>query len=457
MIRKEKRISYRSIPHKVGILSLGCAKNLVDSEAAVSLLAGRGYRVKVGTAESDVVIINTCGFIKSAIEESLEEIMEVIELKRNGKVRAIVVAGCMVERYMEELKEELGEVDAFVGVSESNEIVKAVEGLLEESKSPHSSKKKYSGPAHKPLAPTLTPKHYAYLKIAEGCSNECAYCKIPSIRGPQQSRPMEQVLKEARAISERPGLVELNIIAHDTAGYGIDLYGKPMLAKLINEIAGARWAPKWIRLLYAHPANVTDELLDAISENDNVVKYLDMPIQHASSKILKAMLRRTSEFQLKKLVKNIRERVPGVTLRTTVMVGFPGETEEDFVKLKRFVELAAFDRVGHFIYSPEEGTKAERMNDRVHHSRAKRRSREIEALSENLAANTAQKMLGNVYEAVVEDEVDGAYIGRLITQAPEVDGILEINRAKGLKKSQLVRVIITGHTGHDFLGRLYGS
>ena len=346
---------------KVGMVSLGCAKNRVDAEIMMGMLKNAGYKLVAEAGMSDVAIVNTCGFIEDAKKEAIEEILELVQLKKEKRIKAIIVTGCLAERYREEVEKELPEVDAVLGIGANKDIVQTVEQVL--------AGKHIASFPEKDLLPLCgervqtTPYYTSYIKIAEGCDNCCSYCAIPLIRGRFRSRPMEEIVAEAEHLAKN-GVRELNVIAQDTTRYGEDLYGEKKLAALLRELCkfdGLRW----IRVLYCYPERITDELLDVIASEEKIAKYIDLPLQHCSETVLRSMNRRGNRAELTALLKKIREKIPGVTLRTTVMTGFPGETEEDFTELAEFVKEIRFDRLGCFAYSAEEGTPAAEFADQV--------------------------------------------------------------------------------------------
>ncbi|MBO5879396.1 MAG: 30S ribosomal protein S12 methylthiotransferase RimO, partial [Clostridia bacterium] len=346
---------------KVGFISLGCSKNLVDTEVMLRNLYDAGFEITADETEAEIVIINTCGFIESAKQESIDNILDIAWLKKNGKCRHIIATGCLVERYREEVMNELPEVDALVGVGSLFDIVEACKAVLRGEKyTSFKDKEKMHLGGERILT---TAEHTAYLKIAEGCDNKCSYCAIPLIRGKLRSRSIEDIVSEAREL-EALGVKELNLIAQDTTRYGLDLYGEYSLAKLVRAICEGTSIP-WIRLLYCYPDKITDELIDELANNPRLVKYMDIPIQHISDSVLTRMNRHGGSALIKDTVRKLRERVPGIVLRTTAMVGFPGESEEDFCELCEFIKEAKFDRFGAFTYSAEEGTLAALLDGEI--------------------------------------------------------------------------------------------
>lgn len=406
--------------YKVGIISLGCAKNRVDAEMLLYRIRNAGYKLCEDVAMADVAIINTCGFIESAKQESIEEILELSELKKEGKIKAIIVTGCLAERYKEEVMKEIPEADAVVGIGANDDIVKIIDEVLQ-------GRKQQCFP-DKLLLPLeggriqSTPYYYAYLKIAEGCDNHCTYCAIPMIRGKFRSRKMEDIIAEAKHLAEK-GVKELVVVAQDTSLYGKDIYGELMLAKLLKklcEIDGIRW----IRVLYCYPDKITDELLQVMAEEEKIVKYLDLPLQHCNGRVLKTMNRKGNKEELVKLIAKIREKVPGIVLRTTFIAGFPTETEEEFAELENFAKEVRFERVGCFAYSQEENTPAAKLEPQIPEEVKERRAEIIMENQQEIMEEFCQKLDGKTIEVLVEgyDQYAECFFGRSAWDAPEVDG-----------------------------------
>lgn len=406
--------------YKVGIISLGCAKNRVDAEMLLYRIRNAGYKLCEDVAMADVAIINTCGFIESAKQESIEEILELSELKKEGKIKAIIVTGCLAERYKEEVMKEIPEADAVVGIGANDDIVKIIDDVLQ-------GKKQQCFP-DKLLLPLeggriqSTPYYYAYLKIAEGCDNHCTYCAIPMIRGKFRSRKMEDIIAEAKHLAEND-VKELVVVAQDTSLYGKDIYGELMLAKLLKklcEIDGIRW----IRVLYCYPDKITDELLQVMAEEEKIVKYLDLPLQHCNGRVLKTMNRKGNKEELVELIAKIREKVPGIVLRTTFIAGFPTETEEEFAELENFAKEVRFERVGCFAYSQEENTSAAKLEPQIHEDVKERRAEIIMENQQEIMEEFCQKLDGKTIEVLVEgyDQYAECFFGRSAWDAPEVDG-----------------------------------
>lgn len=410
---------------KVAVVSLGCAKNQVDAEQMMAKLAEAGYAFVEEPGVSDIVLLNTCGFITEAKEEAIEWLNELITLKNEGKIKYIVVTGCLSERYREEFEREYPEVDAIVGIAEYSNIADIFAEMSKKQADEQIcryGKKENHSMEGKRIISTLP--HYAYLRIADGCDNCCTYCAIPMIRGRYRSRPIENIVDEARGLAEG-GVKELIIIAQDTTRYGLDLYGELSLAKLLNELCKIDKL-KWIRILYAYPERVTDELIDVMARQDKIVKYLDIPLQHCDGALLKKMNRPGDEESYRALVAKLRERIPGITLRTTFITGFPGETEEQFNRLGEFAQDMRFERMGCFAYSEEEGTVAAQMSDQVDEEVREHRKEILEEQQDTRIAEMYDAMIGGETEVVVEgfDRYAELYFGRSAMFAPEIDGMI---------------------------------
>lgn len=403
----------------VGIISLGCAKNQVDGEMLLAALEAGGFQ-PVEPEEADIVLINTCGFIDSAKKESIETILELARLKEEGAIQKLVVTGCLAERYREEIHRELPEVDGVFGIGANGDICACVREMLENGFS-----EKFPAKGAMPLCGARrlsTPGFSAYIKIAEGCDNRCTYCAIPLIRGGYRSRPMESIEEEARGLVAG-GAKELVLIAQDTTRYGLDLYGAYSLAKLLKRLCAIEGL-RWLRVLYCYPDSITDELLDVMASEDKIVPYMDIPLQHASEKILHAMNRRGSRQSLTALMEKIREKVPGVVLRTTLITGFPGETEEDFEELAGFVKDVGFERLGCFAYSQEEGTPAAEMPGQLDEDVKERRAELITESQLDIMERKSRELAGRTLSVLVEgfEEETGQWYGRSYMDAPDVDG-----------------------------------
>ncbi|MBQ3161556.1 MAG: 30S ribosomal protein S12 methylthiotransferase RimO [Oscillospiraceae bacterium] len=405
---------------RVGMVSLGCSKNQVDAERMLYKIQKAGYQLIEDAALADIAIINTCGFIESAKQEAIETIFEFVALKNEGRIKKIVVTGCLSERYREEVSELIPESDAVVGIGCNEDIVSVLEKIMEgERVEAFDDKEKLSLTGGRVLT---TLSFTSYLKIAEGCDNRCSYCAIPDIRGKFRSVPMENLLDEAKKLVAE-GMRELNIIAQDTTRYGIDLYGKYMLPELLTELCKIEEL-KWIRILYCYPERITDELLDVMAKEEKIVKYIDLPIQHCDDAILKAMHRQGTEASLREVIKKIRDRVEGVVIRTTLITGFPGETEEQFNKLAEFVNEMEFDRLGCFPYSEEEGTPAAEMDCQIDEEVREHRAEIIMEQQSVIAEKKNNALIGKTLEVVTEgfDRYGECWFGRSAADAPEIDG-----------------------------------
>lgn len=408
------------MPVKVGMISLGCAKNQVDGEVLMAKLKAAGYELVDDVAMADVAIVNTCGFIESAKKESIDEILELALLKKEGRIKKLVATGCLAERYQHEIRRELPELDGVLGIGANEDPARYIGELLEKGPVeafPEKERLPLSGGRE-----LTTPSWSAYLKIAEGCDNRCSYCAIPYIRGPYRSRTMEDIEEEARALV-KDGAKELVLIAQDTTRYGIDLYGEYSLAKLLKRLCGIEGI-KWLRVLYCYPDAITDELLEVMAKEEKVLPYIDLPLQHCSGRVLKAMNRRGDRASLEALIEKIRGKVPGVILRTTLITGFPGETEEDFTELSEFVKKVGFDRLGCFTYSQEEGTPAAELPDQLDQEEKERRAAVITEQQMDIADEKGQALVGRTLEVLTEgfDRYAECWFGRSYMDAPDVDG-----------------------------------
>lgn len=434
-------------------ISLGCDKNLVDSEVMIGLLADKGYQMTDDETQADVIVINTCCFIHDAKEESIQTILEMAEYKKTGTLKALIVTGCLAQRYQEEILEEIPEVDEVLGTTSYDKIVDAIQEALE-GKSGVRIEDIDALPLPDTKRLVTTGGHFAYLKIAEGCDKHCTYCIIPKIRGNYRSVPMERLVKEARDLAE-DGVKELILVAQETTLYGKDLYGEKSLHKLVKElckISGIRW----IRILYCYPEEITDELIQVMKEEPKVCHYLDLPIQHANDTILKRMGRRTSKQELIDIVGRLRREIPDICLRTTLITGFPGETEEQHEELMDFVDEMEFDRLGVFTYSPEEDTPAASMPDQIDEEVKEERQAELMELQQDIAFDNAQDMVGREVLVMIEGKVadENAYVGRTYRDAPNVDGLIFINTDEELLSGDFARVKVTGAVDYDLIGEL---
>lgn len=434
-------------------ISLGCDKNLADSETMLGMLASRGYQIVDEEEKADVIIVNTCCFIHDAMEESIETILQMAEYKKSGSLKALIVTGCMAERYREEITKEIPEVDAVLGTASYGHILDAVDEAL----------KGHSYLMMEPLdtLPVIethrlvtTGGHYAYLKIAEGCDKHCTYCIIPKLRGNFRSVPMDHLIKEAEQLAA-DGVKELILVAQETTLYGKDLYGEKKLPELLHklcQISGIRW----IRILYCYPEEITEELIQTMKEEPKICHYLDLPIQHASDGILKRMGRRTSKEELVHIISRLREEIPDIILRTTLITGFPGETQEQHEELMDFVDEMEFDRLGVFTYSPEEGTPAASMPDQIEESIKEDRRAELMELQQEIAFEQAENMIGKEVLVMIEGKVadENAYVGRTYKDAPNVDGLIFVNTDAELMSGDFAKVKVTGACEYDLIGEL---
>lgn len=405
---------------KVGMVSLGCAKNQVDGEVLMASLKNAGYELCDDAALADVAIVNTCGFIESAKAESIEEILELVTLKKEGRIKKIVVTGCLSERYQEQIRKEIPEVDAAVGIGANGEIAEIIGQVMAgETPEVFPDKEKMPLCGDRELS---TPSYFAYLKIAEGCDNRCTYCAIPLIRGGYRSRSMESIVEEAEKLAAG-GAKELIVIAQDTSRYGLDLYGELKLPELLRRLCTIDGV-RWIRLLYCYPDTITDELLDVMASEEKIVKYIDLPLQHASGRVLRAMNRRGDRESLTQLIAHMREKIPGLILRTTLITGFPGETEEDFAELSQFVQDVRFDRLGCFAYSQEEGTPAAELPDQVEEDVKNHRAEIIMEQQMEIMQQKGEAMIGKAVTVLTEgfDRYAECYFGRTVADSPDIDG-----------------------------------
>lgn len=438
---------------KILFVSLGCDKNLVDSEKMLGMLQEKGYTFTDDEAEADVVVVNTCCFIGDAKEESINTLLQMGELKDSGQVKALIAAGCLAQRYREEIQKEIPQVDAIIGTTAIDEIVAALEEILAGQKQNH-----YEDINAAPVTETnrvvTTGGHFAYLKIAEGCDKHCTYCIIPKVRGNYRSVPKESLLKEARELADK-GVRELILVAQETTLYGVDLYGKKELPGLLHELAQIPGI-YWIRILYCYPEEITDELIQVIKEEPKICHYLDLPIQHASDGILKRMGRRTSRAQLIETIEKLRREIPDIALRTTLITGFPGETQEQHEELMDFVDQMEFDRLGVFTYSPEEDTPAASMPDQIPEEVKEERQAELMELQQDIVFDQAEDRIGEELLVMIEGKVadENAYVGRTYRDAPNVDGLIFVNTSEELMSGDFAKVKVTGSADYDLIGEL---
>ena len=447
--------------NKVGFISLGCPKNLVDSEVMMGQLKQSGYELTADATEADTVVVNTCGFIESAKQESIEAILEAARLKTGGKAKRLIVAGCLVERYRDELKAEMPEVDAFIGTSQINDILAVCDPNTNTRSLPvialgnQSATYLYDESTPRVLA---TPSHYAFIKIAEGCDRPCAFCFIPQMRGHFRSRRFGSIVAEAHQLAEE-GVKELILVAQDSSRYGEDLGKQDALAHLLRELAHTDGI-EWVRVMYTYPTHISDGFLDALAEEPKAVKYLDMPLQHASQNVLKLMKRGGNRASLERLIARVRERVPGIGVRTTFITGFPGETEEDFAELLAFVRNVEFDRVGVFTYSDEEGTPAYDLPNKVEPKIARQRRARLMKAQARISLRKNKARVGQTFRVLFEGESKESELlwqGRLETQAPDIDGCVLISDApEGFapQPGQMLKVLITEAQEYDLVGAI---
>ena len=436
----------------VGFVSLGCSKNLIDTECLIGRFKENRFQIVNEEKKADILVINTCGFIESAKEEAINTILEMAEYKKK-RCKYLIVIGCLVQRYYADLVKALPEVDLFVKIEDYDKLWEQIEDLLKRGIAKKENKKTTKKITQIPQMPMLTQKeflnrtittgnNYAYIKIGEGCSNKCTYCAIPYIRGPFVSRKMDDILEEANMLAKK-GIKELIVIAQDTTKYGVDIYGESKLAELLENLTKIEGI-QWIRFLYAYPEGITEELIDIVANNDKIANYFDIPIQHISNKVLKRMNRRTNKEQIENLLSKIRENIPDVVLRTSLIVGFPGETKEDFEELKEFIKVAKFDKLGTFMYSKEDGTPAEKLPDQIHGNTKKARYNQIMQIQQKISKEIQSKKIGKTYEVLIEDmSFDGKYyIGRTIQDVPEMDGIVYIKNKIDKKSEEIINHFI---------------
>lgn len=415
----------------VGLISLGCPRNLVDSQAMLNVFKGKKFNIVEEIANADIAIVNTCAFIKEAKEESIKTILDLVDFKKEGKIKKIIVAGCLSQRYGEDLVPELREIDAFIGKFPSEEV------------SSHSRKIR------------LTPKHFAYVKISEGCINECSYCVIPKIKGRLQSRTIKSIVDQIKQL-DKEGVSEINLIGQDVTSYGFDIYKKYAIVALLKEILRSIKNTQWIRLLYTHPNHITDELIDLIAREKRICNYIDLPIQHINSRILKLMNRNITKERIVDLIKTIRAKIPDVIIRTSVIVGFPSETEEEFQELLDFIEKVKFERLGAFVYSREEDTKAFSFRDQIPEETKIKRFDAVMNKQQEISLKVQEEFLGREIEVLIDEKKpkENTYIGRTYADAPEVDGQVFINTSKKLKLGDFVKVKIKDTLEYDLVGEV---
>ena len=452
---------------KVGFVSLGCSKNLIDTEIAIGKFKNNNYKIVNNPSEADIIVINTCGFIDSAKEEAINTILEMAEYKKQ-KCRYLIVMGCLVQRYYEDLIKELPEVDLFIKLEDYDNFWNIIEDLIKRdivTKTKQKLSNKISEMKPLPMATSeefmdrvvTTGKNYAYIKIGEGCSNRCTYCAIPYIRGPFVSRKMEEIIEEAKMLA-KTGIKELIVIAQDTTKYGVDIYGESKLAELLSKLSKIKGI-EWIRFLYSYPEGITDELIQEVAQNKKIAKYFDIPIQHISDSILKKMNRKTSKKQITELLEKIRTQIPEVTLRTSLIVGFPGETDDDFKELQEFVSQAKFDKLGAFMYSKEEGTPAEKLPNQIHRNTKKSRYNKIMQEQQKISKQNLENKIGKTYDVLIEEiSFDKKFlIGRTMQDVPEIDGLVYVKVQENdltveQKIGQIIKCKITKVSNYDLIG-----
>ena len=435
----------------VGFVSLGCSKNLVDTEMCIGLLKDKEINIVNNPEDADMIIVNTCGFIESAKEEAINTLFEMAEYKKTGKCKYLVAIGCLVKRYKEDLEKSMPEVDLFISTDEYDKFWDKINNLIKFEKNQKEIMLEYKKRV------ITTGNKLAYLKIAEGCSNRCTYCAIPQIRGPYISRNMEDILEEAKLLAKK-GIEEVVVIAQDTTKYGIDLYGESKLAELLKELCKIDGF-KWIRFLYAYPESITDELIKVVKEEEKICNYFDIPIQHYSDKVLKRMNRKSDGKSIENLLNKIRKEIPNVIIRTSLIVGFPGETEEDFFELYEFVHRVKFDKLGVFMYSKEDNTPAALLKEQIHHMTKRSRRNKIMELQQHISKIKLEELIENRYEAIIENITDDGkyYIGRTYMDVPDEDGVVFIKRDKRKKedlRDKFVNIKVTDVLNYDLIGEI---
>ena len=430
----------------VGFIHLGCSKNLVDTEMAIGLFKENKYKVVNNEEEADILVINTCGFINSAKEEAINTILEMAEYKKK-RCKYLIVMGCLVQRYKDELEKEIPEVDLWIKYDSYSTIWEQISSVI----NPENNNKRNLDFLDRTIT---TGENFAYLRIAEGCDNFCTFCAIPNIRGRFTSRKIEDILEEAKKLASE-GYREIIIIAQDTTKYGVDIYGKPKLPELLTKLCKIEGI-KWIRFLYSYPETITDELIEVVKNEDKICKYFDIPIQHFSDSVLKRMNRKSDSKSIEKLINKLRKEIPGVVIRTTVMVGFPGETEEDFNKLYCFIERAKFDRLGAFSYSKEEGTAAEKMPNQIHPSTKRSRYNKIMKLQNKISTELQNEMVGKELEVLIESKTfdNKYYVGRSYREVPEIDGVIYVEMIDKALEGKFIKIEVTDATEYDLIGKI---
>ncbi|MCL2573813.1 MAG: 30S ribosomal protein S12 methylthiotransferase RimO [Defluviitaleaceae bacterium] len=439
---------------KVALISLGCDKNRVDAEVMLGLLAGESCVFTSNLEDAAAIIVNTCGFLQDAVTEAKEEIARALEQKHIGRCRAVIVTGCAAHRYKQKLFDENTDVDAILGVQEYHQIADVMLAAFGDNFTRFVD---YDATdAHRPdenlhhKRILSTPSHYAYLRIAEGCDKHCTYCTIPAIRGPYRSRTMQSLIDEAATLAAQ-GVKELVLIAQDTTLYGTDIYGRQVLHELLNDISKIDGI-RWLRLLYCYPEHIYDDLIAEMVSNPKVLPYIDMPMQHASDKILKLMGRHSKQEDLRSIITKLRDAIPNITLRTTLIVGFPGETKADFIDLYNFVKEMRFDRLGVFAYSREEGTPADKLDGHLEEKTKQARADRLMIIQQDISADILESKIGNTIEVLVEGRQDGMFFGRSYSDAPDIDGLVYVQSEKSLETGSFVSVYIENATEYDLIG-----
>ncbi len=440
---------------KISFVSLGCDKNLIDSEIMLGLIDEEGYTITYDDSEADIIIINSCGFIMDANQEAIDKVLEMADYKRDGQCKALIVTGCMAQRYKDEIFEALPEVDAVVGTGDFESIGNVIKRLLDGEKQVElvTDKEHLLNPDNSYKRIITTTGGFSYLKIAEGCDNHCTYCTIPSLRGHYRSRTIDSLVKEAKILASK-GVRELILIAQDTSLYGSDIYGKKSLPELLRKLSEIEDI-KWLRILYCYPENITDELIDEMASNPKVLHYLDMPIQHSEDRILKLMGRRSTNAGLKEIIGKMREKMPDMCIRTTLITGFPSETEEEFKAQCNFIEEVKFDRLGVFTYSPEDGTPAARMDNQIDEDVKAERKDYLLQVQKSVSADICQKYVGKVLEVIVEGKIEGddnVYCGRSYRDCYEIDGFVFFKSEDDLLAGDFYNIKITEAGDYDLIG-----
>lgn len=436
--------------YKVGMISLGCPKNQVDGEIMLQKLNNNGFDIAPSIEDSDVMIINTCGFIEDAKKEAIETILEIAQYKEAGLISAIVVTGCLAERYQEEILKEIPEVDAVIGIGADRDIVKVCQKALVGVITSYYPNKKYLLLEGERML--STPSHWAYLKLSDGCDNKCSYCAIPGIRGSYIERPVESIIKEAKSLALK-GIKEIILIAQDTTKYGLKLYGEYKLAALLKELVKIDGI-EWFRLFYCYPDRVTDELIDVIASEEKICSYIDIPLQHCNKDILSSMNRNGSYDSLRELIDRMRNKIPDLSLRTTFMVGFPGETQAQFEELCKFIKEIKFDKMGCFAYSPEEDTPAYDFDNQIDEDIKIRRAEVVMDIQYSITEASNKERVGNTYKVIIDEKIDDHYVGRSYLDAPEIDSGILINSDKELTVGEFYQVIIKDYDGYDLIGEV---